>query len=116
MAYKSLNSITKSDIEALGISGDVSEKLLRDLEDIIHGSSTPPETWIQISRRILHPNLPFSFHQMMYYGCYKDFGPDLPAWIPDPYELFVYHKLIFLRLFQILMILALLYIIGRLLL
>jgi hypothetical protein len=84
MAYKSLNSITKSDIEALGISGDVSEKLLRDLEDIIHGSSTPPETWIQISRRILHPNLPFSFHQMMYYGCYKDFGPDLPAWIPDP--------------------------------
>lgn len=87
MAYKSLNSITRSDIEALGISGDVSEKLLKDLDEIIHGSSMPPETWIQISRRILHPNLPFSFHQMMYYGCYKDFGPDPPAWLPDPYEL-----------------------------
>ncbi|KAG7556168.1 AMP-dependent synthetase/ligase [Arabidopsis suecica] len=84
MAYKSLNSITRSDLEALGISGDVSEKLLKDLNEIIHSSSTPPETWIQISRRILHPNLPFSFHQMMYYGCYKDFGPDPPAWLPDP--------------------------------
>ncbi|XP_010497647.1 PREDICTED: probable acyl-activating enzyme 17, peroxisomal, partial [Camelina sativa] len=21
---------------------------------------------------------------MLYYGCYKDFGPDPPAWIPDP--------------------------------
>ncbi|KAL0836235.1 hypothetical protein Bca101_088124 [Brassica carinata] len=83
MAYKSLDSITRSDIEALGISDDVSYKLLRDLDDIIrnHGSSaTPPERWIEISRRILHPDLPFSFHQMMYYGCYKDFGPDPPAW------------------------------------
>ncbi|XP_013613816.1 PREDICTED: probable acyl-activating enzyme 17, peroxisomal isoform X1 [Brassica oleracea var. oleracea] len=87
MAYKSLDSITRSDIEALGISDDVSYKLLRDLDDIIrnHGSSaTPPERWIEISRRILHPDLPFSFHQMMYYGCYKDFGPDPPAWLPDP--------------------------------
>ncbi|ESQ31857.1 hypothetical protein EUTSA_v10003719mg [Eutrema salsugineum] len=86
MAYKSLDSITISDIEALGISGDVAEKLLRDLGEIIrnYGSATSPETWTQISRRILHPNLPFSFHQMMYYGCYKDFGPDPPAWIPDP--------------------------------
>lgn len=88
MAYKSLDSITRSDIESLGISGDVAAKLLLDLDEIIrhYGSATtPPETWIQISRRILHPNLPFSFHQMMYYGCYKDFGPDPPAWIPDPY-------------------------------
>ncbi|KAL0890514.1 hypothetical protein Bca101_014497 [Brassica carinata] len=86
MAYKSLDSITRSDIEALGISDDVSYKLLRDLDDIIrnHGSATPPERWIEISRRILHPDLPFSFHQMMYYGCYKDFGPDPPAWLPDP--------------------------------
>ena len=88
MAYKSLDSITRSDIEALGISDDVSYKLLRDLEDIIrnHGSATPPERWIEISRRILHPDLPFAFHQMMYYGCYKDFGSDPPAWLPDPYE------------------------------
>lgn len=87
MAYKSLDSITRSDIKSLGISDDVSDKLLRDLEDIIrnHGSATPPERWIEISRRILHPDLPFSFHQMMYHGCYKDFGPDPPAWLPDPY-------------------------------
>lgn len=88
MEYKSLDSITKSDIEALGISGYVAEKLHKDIDEIIHGSATPVEIWIQISRRILHPNLPFSFHQMLYYGCYKDFGPDPPAWIPDPYELF----------------------------
>ncbi|EOA22761.1 hypothetical protein CARUB_v10003474mg [Capsella rubella] len=86
MAYKSLDSITKSDVEALGISGDVAEKLLKDLGEIIrsHGPDAPVETWVQVSRRILHPNLPFSFHQMLYYGCYKDFGPDPPAWIPDP--------------------------------
>ncbi|CAN8264901.1 unnamed protein product [Cochlearia groenlandica] len=88
MAYKSLDSITRSDIEALGISDDVAEKLLRDLREIIrqnnYGSATAPEIWVKIYRRILNPNLPFSFHQMMYYGCYKDFGPDPPAWIPDP--------------------------------
>ncbi|XP_013674086.1 probable acyl-activating enzyme 17, peroxisomal [Brassica napus] len=85
MAYKSLDSITRSDIKALGISDDVSYKLLRNLQDIIHGSSaTPPERWIEISRQILYPNRPFSFHQMMYYGCYKDFGSDPPAWLPDP--------------------------------
>lgn len=90
MVYKSLDSITRSDIKALGISDDVSNKLLGDLEDIIrnHHGSSPPERWIEISRRILHPSLPFSFHQMMYYGCYKDFGPDPPAWLPDPYGLF----------------------------
>ncbi|XP_010497106.1 PREDICTED: probable acyl-activating enzyme 17, peroxisomal [Camelina sativa] len=84
MTYKSLESITKSNIEALGISGDVSEKLLKDLHEILRCSATPVETWVQVSRRILHPDLPFSFHQMLYYGCYKDFGPDPPAWIPDP--------------------------------
>ena len=98
MAYKSLDSITRSDIEALGISDDVSYKLLRDLEDIIrnHGSATPPERWIEISRRILHPDLPFAFHQMMYYGCYKDFGSDPPAWLPDPYGLFLCYSVCYL--------------------
>ncbi|XP_010546235.1 PREDICTED: probable acyl-activating enzyme 17, peroxisomal [Tarenaya hassleriana] len=85
MAYKAIDSITTRDVEALGVAGDVAEKLLGDLKEVIrnYGTATP-ETWTEISRRILDPNLPFSFHQMMYYGCYKDFGPDPPAWIPDP--------------------------------
>ncbi|XP_015883196.3 hexanoyl-CoA synthase [Ziziphus jujuba] len=84
MAHKSLDGITASDIEALGIEREVAKSLHGRLTKIIrnYGTATP-DTWSNISRHILSPDLPFSFHQMMYYGCYKDFGPDPPAWIPD---------------------------------
>jgi hypothetical protein len=83
--YKALDSISVSDIEALGISSSIALKLYEDISEIIntHGPSSP-QTWTLISKRLLHPLLPFSFHQMMYYGCFKDFGPDPPAWSPDP--------------------------------
>ncbi|XP_050236449.1 probable acyl-activating enzyme 17, peroxisomal [Mercurialis annua] len=84
MAYKSLDSISVSDIEALGISSTTAENLFKQVSDIItnHGAATP-ESWNRISNNVLNPDLPFSFHQMMYYGCFKDFGPDPPAWLPD---------------------------------
>ncbi|KAH7528835.1 hypothetical protein FEM48_Zijuj05G0114900 [Ziziphus jujuba var. spinosa] len=84
MAHKSLDGISASDIEALGIEPEVAKSLHGRLTKIIrnYGTATP-DTWSNISRHILSPDLPFSFHQMMYYGCYKDFGPDPPAWIPD---------------------------------
>lgn len=84
MAHKSLDGISASDIEALGIEREVAKSLHGRLTKIIrnYGTATP-DTWSNISRHILSPDLPFSFHQMMYYGCYKDFGPDPPAWIPD---------------------------------
>lgn len=118
MAYKSLDSITRSDLKALGISDDVSYKLLRDLQDIIrnHSSATPPERWIEISRRILHPDLPFSFHQMMYYGCYKDYGPDPPAWLPDPYELLFFIRFLDVSLCYLIGGVVMVSFIGRLLL
>lgn len=83
--YKALDSISVSDIEALGISSSIALKLYEDISEIIntHGPSSP-QTWTLLSKRLLHPLLPFSFHQMMYYGCFKDFGPDPPAWSPDP--------------------------------
>lgn len=83
--YKSLDSITASDIAALGIAPEVAERLHGRLAEVLrnYGSATP-DTWRNISKHILSPDLPFSFHQVMYYGCYKDFGPDPPAWIPDP--------------------------------
>ncbi|XP_022135246.1 probable acyl-activating enzyme 17, peroxisomal [Momordica charantia] len=85
MDYKTLDSITVIDIEALGVASEVAEKLHGLLSEIIrsHGNGTP-ETWRHISKRVLSPDLPFSFHQMMYYGCYKHYGPDPPAWIPEP--------------------------------
>ncbi|OVA06442.1 AMP-dependent synthetase/ligase [Macleaya cordata] len=84
MAYKSLDHITVSDITELGISTDEAQRLHRVLSEIIlkHGNNTP-QTWNNISKNLLNPNLPFSLHQMMYYGCYKNFGSDPPAWIPD---------------------------------
>ncbi|KOM40254.1 hypothetical protein LR48_Vigan04g045200 [Vigna angularis] len=85
MAYKSLSSITVLDIESLGIAKEDAITLHQSLTEIIksHGDGTPA-TWQHISSSLLNPELPFSFHQMLYYGCYKDFGPDPPAWIPDP--------------------------------
>lgn len=82
--YKGLGEITISDIENLGLSSDVSGQLHKKLARIvsIYGAATP-QTWLRISRDLLTPQQPFSFHQMMYYGCYKYFGPDPPAWIPD---------------------------------
>ncbi|MFS7911998.1 putative acetate--CoA ligase [Helianthus anomalus] len=84
MSYKPLDSVSISDIVALGIPPETATQLHEKLTEIIktYGSNTP-ETWTQISTRILDPDLPFSFHQMMYYGCYVDFGPDPPAWLPD---------------------------------
>jgi hypothetical protein len=88
MAFKALDCITRSDIEALGISPELAEGLHERLTEItrIYGPATP-DTWWNISKRVLSPDLPFSFHQMMYYGCYRGYGPDPPAWIPDPYVL-----------------------------
>ncbi|KAK7304209.1 hypothetical protein RJT34_15331 [Clitoria ternatea] len=85
MAQKSLTSITVSDIESHGIQREAASTLHQRLQETIaiHGADTPA-TWHHISNTILNPELPFSFHQMLYYGCYKDFGPDPPAWIPDP--------------------------------
>ncbi|MFS7911988.1 putative acetate--CoA ligase [Helianthus anomalus] len=84
MSYKPLDSVSISDIVDLGIPPETATQLHEKLTEIIktYGSNTP-ETWTQISTRILDPDLPFSFHQMMYYGCYVDFGPDPPAWLPD---------------------------------
>ncbi|KAM1186652.1 hypothetical protein PS2_015466 [Malus domestica] len=85
MAYKSLDGVTISDIEVLGIESGAAKRLHGSLTDIIanYGAATP-ETWRNITAQVLSPELPFSFHRMLYYGCYKDFGPDPPAWMPDP--------------------------------
>lgn len=86
MAYKGLDSISVSDIEATGVTSQLAHEIYSTLIKIIniYGPATP-ETWQTISTTILTPQLPFLIHQMMYYGCYKDFGPDPPAWIPAPY-------------------------------
>ncbi|KAL2340602.1 hypothetical protein Fmac_008542 [Flemingia macrophylla] len=85
MAHKSLSLITVSDIESLGIAREDAATLHQRLTEIIgiHGDNTPA-TWQLISNTLLRPELPFSFHQMLYYACYKDYGADAPAWVPDP--------------------------------
>ncbi|PIN10795.1 Acyl-CoA synthetase [Handroanthus impetiginosus] len=83
--YKSLDCITVADIAALGITSENAEQLHRQLSGIIQNyGAGAPQTWHNISKHLLTPELPFSFHQMMYYGCYKYYGPDPPAWLPDP--------------------------------
>ncbi|KAJ0986811.1 hypothetical protein J5N97_005167 [Dioscorea zingiberensis] len=85
MEYRPLDLITSDEISAVGISSDDAKRLCSELAAIIdeHGSSGPA-TWTSISRRLLNPDQPFAFHQMMYYGCYKGYHSDTPpAWIPD---------------------------------
>ncbi|KAA8541138.1 hypothetical protein F0562_025116 [Nyssa sinensis] len=85
MAYKPLDCISSSDIAALGVPSDVAEAFYENLNQIIRNYGTgTPQTWQHVSKHLLNPDLPFSIHQMMYYGCYRDFGPDPPAWLPDP--------------------------------
>ncbi|KAL3824700.1 hypothetical protein ACJIZ3_020729 [Penstemon smallii] len=82
--YKSLDCINAADISALGIPFEVADQIHHQLAEIIRDSGAgTPQTWSSISKNLLTPELPFSFHQMMYYGCYKHFGPDPPAWLPD---------------------------------
>ncbi|XP_057517395.1 probable acyl-activating enzyme 17, peroxisomal [Amaranthus tricolor] len=84
MSYKSLNHITISDIESQGIPSEIAVQIHHKLTQIIHDyGPSSSKTWQNITKHVLNPELPFSFHQMMYYGCYKDYGPDPPAWLPD---------------------------------
>lgn len=84
MSYKALDEVAVADIEAQGIPSQSAEQIHRKLSQIIrdHGPGSPL-TWKSISKDVLTPELPFSFHQMVYYGCYKDYGLDPPAWLPD---------------------------------
>lgn len=81
----SLDCVAASDIAALGIPPDAAERLHGRIAEIIliYGPATP-DTWRQISTRVLSPDLPFAFHRMLYYACFNGFGDDPPAWIPDP--------------------------------
>ncbi|KAK1315876.1 putative acyl-activating enzyme 17, peroxisomal [Acorus calamus] len=86
MAFETLDKITVEDISAVGIPVDEAGRLHGELSEILrdHGHS-PPEAWRVISKRLLRPDLPFSLHQMLYYGCYRGIGSDTPpAWFPDP--------------------------------
>ncbi|KAK8560064.1 hypothetical protein V6N13_061319 [Hibiscus sabdariffa] len=84
MVYKSLDFLSVKDVAASGIPYELAEEIHRKVTEIVRNyGSASPETWKRISKHVLTPNLPFSLHQLMYYGCYKDFGPDPPAWIPD---------------------------------
>ncbi|GAA0185741.1 hypothetical protein LIER_33029 [Lithospermum erythrorhizon] len=82
--YKSLDAINPSDIELFGLNCDEANRLHKKIKEIvaIHGLNTP-ETWQSLTREVLKPEVPFGIHQMMFYGCYKEFGLDPPAWFPD---------------------------------
>ncbi|KMS97433.1 hypothetical protein BVRB_5g127130 [Beta vulgaris subsp. vulgaris] len=83
MSHKTLDHITVSDIESQDIPSEIAVKIHQKLTQIIHDyGSSSPQTWQKITEQILNPQLPFSFHQMMYYGCYKNYGSDPPAWLP----------------------------------
>ncbi|KAF3674160.1 hypothetical protein FXO37_06531 [Capsicum annuum] len=84
--HQPLHSITINDIEAVqGISAASAAQLHRKLTEILatYGADATM-TWQHISRNLLTPELPFAFHQMMYYSCYFDYGLDPPVWLPDP--------------------------------
>ncbi|CAN6448684.1 unnamed protein product [Victoria cruziana] len=88
MGIQSLQEISVSAIEELRIPSSDAVVLHEKLGKILREcGDSRVLAWKQISRNMLEPSLPFFFHQMMYYGCYKGWdsskkGPP-PAWIPD---------------------------------
>ncbi|GAB2209565.1 hypothetical protein Droror1_Dr00026784 [Drosera rotundifolia] len=82
--YKSLDALTLYDIESHSIPASSAAEIHRILSLIIaeHGPGMP-NTWRSITRHVLSPDLPFSFHRELYYGCYGEFGGDAPAWVPE---------------------------------
>ncbi|KMZ61150.1 hypothetical protein ZOSMA_54G00810 [Zostera marina] len=83
--YKILDRLTSEDFSTFGFSSDESHSIYKELTAILeeHGASAP-ETWREISSRILTPDQPFTLHQMLFYGCYADYPSDTPpAWIPN---------------------------------
>ncbi|KAL5987576.1 putative acyl-activating enzyme 17, peroxisomal [Asimina triloba] len=96
MAFRPLDQVTAAEISAVGIPMKEAEELYQRLTQIVrcYGAGSP-QTWKNISKSLLRPDLPFAFHQMMYYGCYSSYyttsssssesdSPLPPAWIPDP--------------------------------
>ncbi|ONK54960.1 uncharacterized protein A4U43_UnF9200, partial [Asparagus officinalis] len=81
--YRSLSEIITNRISAVEIPSNEAEILHCELRCILrdYGSSAP-DSWKSISKRMLNPNQPFALHQMMHYGCYKDYPFDTPpAWL-----------------------------------
>lgn len=92
--YQALDEIGVPQIAAAGLSLEDAARFHSELNQVLrdYGAGTP-QTWSHISQNLLRPDLPFSLHQMMYYGCYNHSALDLdppPAWIPDLYFLSVF--------------------------
>ncbi|XP_042418915.1 probable acyl-activating enzyme 17, peroxisomal [Zingiber officinale] len=85
MAYKAVAEVAAEEIAATGVPMEEAGRIHLGLRQVITDcGGTGPEAWDAISKRILSPTLPFPLHQMLYYGCYRDFGSNPPpAWIPD---------------------------------
>ncbi|CAA6670649.1 unnamed protein product [Spirodela intermedia] len=84
-AYKKLEEVSTEDISAAGVPPREAARVNGELRRILQETQDDAEeTWRRVSSRVLRPEHPFPLHQMMFYGCYKDYGSDTPAWIPDP--------------------------------
>ncbi|KAF3792031.1 putative acyl-activating enzyme 17 [Nymphaea thermarum] len=88
MGIQSLEEISVSAIEDLGIPSSDAVVLHEKLGKILREcGDSRVLAWKQISRKLLEPSLPFSFHQMMYYRCYRGWDAAKkglpPAWVPD---------------------------------
>ncbi|MQL89739.1 hypothetical protein Taro_022317 [Colocasia esculenta] len=87
VVYKRLGEVAVEDIAAAGVPPDEAARVHEELARVLRetgGGSRPEQTWRCLSRRVLRPEQPFALHQLMFYGCYRDYGSDTPpAWIPD---------------------------------
>ncbi|KAJ3677501.1 hypothetical protein LUZ60_003225 [Juncus effusus] len=84
--YQALDKITAEEIAAVGVPLQEAERIQEALGGVLReqGGVSGPATWREICERVLTPELPFSIHQMMYYGCYRSFKSSTPpAWIPN---------------------------------
>uniref|UniRef100_A0A1D1XQL0 4-coumarate--CoA ligase n=1 Tax=Anthurium amnicola TaxID=1678845 RepID=A0A1D1XQL0_9ARAE len=83
--YKKLGEVTAEDIAAAGVPLDEAARVHEELARVLREAGAQPEaTWRGVSAQVLRPDLPFALHQMLFYGCFVDYGSDTPpAWTPD---------------------------------
>jgi hypothetical protein len=80
VAHKPLAVITTDNLAVAGAAA-----LHSAVQSALGGGAGPAAAWAELSRGALRPEVPFTVHRMLYYGCYAGFPSTTPpAWTPDP--------------------------------
>ncbi|KDD73721.1 hypothetical protein H632_c1894p0, partial [Helicosporidium sp. ATCC 50920] len=90
MGVQELRQLTPSDVEARKLSPSDAEALINNLREALSSQDGVCDSvaWRTVSKHVLHPDMPFEVHELLYATCYSGWdaaarGPP-PMWVPEP--------------------------------